>query len=363
MRRIGATSDRFAYRPHEATGDVVVEFVDHPDEATQSLIASLPEPILPVSDRGVPPRHLAKLKATASRRLLAPLLLPPRRKTLQCLARVWSESLSRRAASLLGVGGGTVCDLTGFAAATIARGIPFGLVPTTTLAMIDAGIGGKTAIDYGRAKNSIGSIVFPRFVLAPAAFVTTLPKELHRTAFSEAVKLAMVTDEPWFLELAAVLPALDRIPLAKLRSLLAKAAKRKASICERVNSTERLILLYGHAVGHAIEMIESGRVGHGTAVGLGMRIEARIAARMNWIDHALVTQQDEVLTAIGIPRRPGRRLRVSTLVDTMSLYARLYRDPHFLLVLPRWSKGAGHDVARIKRRELERHVAAALDDL
>ena len=213
-----------------------------------------------------------------------------------------------RAGCVIAVGGGTVGDLAGFAAAVWQRGIRVVHVPTTLLAMVDSSIGGKTGVNGLRSKNAVGAFWQPTAVITDLAFLETLPPVNFREAFAEVVKYAVAMDHGLYevlLKNRDRLVAGDRAALERVvfQCVMAKAlvvAKDEREIGPRA------ILNYGHTAGHALEAASGFRISHGRAVAFGMRVAARIALSMELCSKRLVESQDAMLTAYGLADRPPR---------------------------------------------------------
>ncbi|MFN3330029.1 MAG: 3-dehydroquinate synthase, partial [Pyrinomonadaceae bacterium] len=216
--------------------------------------------------------------------------------TLKRLLDFLSENKFRRTDFLIALGGGVVGDLAGFASAIYLRGIGFVQVPTTLLAMIDASVGGKTAINSKFGKNLIGAFYHPSAVIADVETLKTLPTRELTSGICEAIKQASLAGEKLFSQ---TLEFLKKFPvknfrksfsnkpfLQSLEKLISEQVKFKAQIvsqddCEEVGRRDRFsrkILNFGHTIGHAIEKVtEYKRFKHGEAVGIGILVEAEIS--------------------------------------------------------------------------------------
>ena len=182
---------------------------------------------------------------------------------------------------LMAVGGGTVGDLAGTAAALFNRGIPLVQVPTTWLAQSDSAIGGKVAVDLASAKNAVGAFWPPVAVLSDIAALRTLPVRLRRDGMAESVKSAIIGDpELWQLLESRGRAALRDDEPARY-AIVERSARLKLAVCDRdpFESGERRTLNLGHTIGHALEVESRYRLSHGSAVALGMRAVATIAVR------------------------------------------------------------------------------------
>jgi 3-dehydroquinate synthase len=210
-----------------------------------------------------------------------------------------------RSGCVIAVGGGTVGDLAGFAAAVWLRGIRLVGVPTTLLAMVDSSIGGKTGINGTRSKNAIGAFWQPSAVIADLACLETLPTASYREAFAEVVKYAVAMDRGLFDLLQKERPRLLAADRAMLERVVFRCVAAKALIVAKDEREKgrRAILNYGHTAGHALEAASGFRISHGRAVAFGMRIASRIALSMDMCSKRLVESQDALLTAYGLPDR------------------------------------------------------------
>jgi 3-dehydroquinate synthase len=210
-----------------------------------------------------------------------------------------------RGGCVIAVGGGTVGDLAGFAAAVWQRGIRLVAVPTTLLAMVDSSIGGKTGVNGTRFKNAIGAFWQPSAVIADLASIETLPPASYRDAFAEVVKYAVAMDRGLFDLLQKERERLLDQDRAMLERVVFRCVAAKALIVAKDEREKgpRAILNYGHTAGHALEAASGFRISHGRAVAFGMRVAARIALSMELCGKRLVESQDELLTAYGLPDR------------------------------------------------------------
>ncbi len=186
-----------------------------------------------------------------------------------------------RQSFIVGVGGGVVTDLAGFAASIYMRGIKFAFVPTSILAMVDASIGGKNGIDVGVYKNLVGVINHPEFLLYDYSFLEKLPEEEWVNGFAEIVKHACIKDRNMFAFLEENSLAAFRSPQSTAGSLIRKNVELKYDVVSQdENETgERKLLNFGHTIGHAIE--NTSKLAHGSAISIGMVIACRISERIN----------------------------------------------------------------------------------
>ena len=205
---------------------------------------------------------------------------------------------------LFALGGGVVGDMTGFAAASYMRGVPFVQVPTTLLAQVDSSVGGKTAINHPLGKNMIGAFYQPHLVLCDLSTLVTLPQRELSAGLAEVIKYGPIYDMKFFDWIEANIDAL----LARDASALAYAVQRSCQIkAEVVGQDEResglrAILNFGHTFGHAIESgLGYGTWLHGEAVGCGMVLAAQLSQRLGGIDAALVQRLTALIERAGLP--------------------------------------------------------------
>jgi len=211
-----------------------------------------------------------------------------------------------RGGCVIAVGGGTVGDLAGFAAAIWQRGVRLIAVPTTLLAMVDSSIGGKTGVNGRRSKNAVGAFWQPAAVVSDLMALESLPAPSFRDAFAEVVKYAVAMDRGLFDLLQRNAPRLLEQDLSMLERVVFRCVAAKALIVAKDERDRgpRAILNYGHTAGHALEAATGFRITHGRAVAFGMRVAARIALSMELCSKRLVDSQDALLESFGLPDRP-----------------------------------------------------------
>lgn len=180
---------------------------------------------------------------------------------------------------LIGIGGGTITDLVGYVAATYMRGIPFGFIPTTLLAMVDASVGGKNGINIDKYKNIIGTTCQPNFVLYDYSFLATLPHLEWINGFAEIIKHACIKNATMFKLLAQYNISFFQKNKKQLAALIKENVLLKLKIVQKDEreKKERLLLNFGHTIGHAIERIH--KISHGQAIAIGMAIDCILAEK------------------------------------------------------------------------------------
>jgi 3-dehydroquinate synthase len=210
-----------------------------------------------------------------------PVVVVPRgeaAKTLAGLESLYSAFLDAgvdRDWTVVAIGGGSVSDLAGFAASTWLRGIDFGFVPTTLLAMVDASIGGKNGVDFGGYKNLVGTINRPRFILCDTAVLGSLPAEALSSGLAEMVKHGIIEGAGHLEALEAVCSSGLPQP-ASLTDLIRRSAQLKTSIAgaDEREKGQRMKLNLGHTIGHAVEALTGLPHGHCVAVGTRCGLQA-----------------------------------------------------------------------------------------
>ncbi|WP_413457964.1 bifunctional shikimate kinase/3-dehydroquinate synthase AroKB [Herbaspirillum huttiense] len=209
-----------------------------------------------------------------------------------------------RKTTLVALGGGVIGDLTGFAAASYMRGVPFVQVPTTLLSQVDSSVGGKTGINHPLGKNMIGAFYQPQAVIADTATLHTLPPRELAAGIAEVIKHGAIIDAPFFDWIETNMARL----VSKDDAALAYAIQRSCEIkAEVVRQDERegglrAILNFGHTFGHAIENgLGYGQWLHGEAVGCGMVMAADLSQRLGYIDAATRERIRAVTAAAGLP--------------------------------------------------------------
>jgi 3-dehydroquinate synthase len=302
-----------------------------------------------VSDEIVARDYLAPLRDSLSEAEIAhhTVLLPSGEETkdLHHFGRLAEEILAvglERGTMLAALGGGVVGDLTGFAAATLLRGIDFVQIPTTLLAQVDSSVGGKTGINTRMGKNLIGAFYQPRLVLADTTVLSTLPHRELLAGYAEIVKYGLIRDTEFFTWLESEGCQVCALAPEALRRAVLTSCAMKAEIVAGDEREEgnRALLNFGHTFGHALET-ETGfgsRLLHGEAVGLGMVLAFEFAARLGLVGTEEPGRLRRHLADCGLPTRlheiglagiPAERL-----LGHMSRDKKV-RDGRITLILPR----------------------------
>ena len=230
------------------------------------------------------------------------------------LLRFLSENAVGRGDLLLSLGGGVTGDLTGFAAATYLRGVDFVQIPTTLLAMVDASVGGKTAVNLPTGKNQAGCFWQPRLVICDPELLKTLPEREFRSGCAELIKCAMLRSVCFFREL-------ERGSAGEhLESFIENAVSIKRNLVEadEFDRGERMLLNFGHSIGHAVEFCSGYTVSHGEGVSIGMAMITRAAAARGLCPSACSDALESLLRQYGLP--------VETEIPQEQLAAAMLRD-------------------------------------
>jgi len=203
-----------------------------------------------------------------------------------------------RRTPVFALGGGVTGDIAGFAAATVLRGLPFVQVPTTLLAMVDSAVGGKTGVNLPVGKNLVGAFHAPRLVYSALQTLQTLPVRELTAGLGEVVKHAIIGD-------AALWTALEDsrgLDARLLSTCVLRSCALKADVVmeDERERGRRIILNFGHTVGHGIEAVVNGRIRHGHCVALGMLAETRFAAARGWSPADLPARLEALLIHLGL---------------------------------------------------------------
>ena len=266
-----------------------------------------------VSNTCVAPLYAAQLQTTLRDRFLKVIscVLPDGEvhknwQTLQLIFDALLENNCDRKTVLFALGGGVVGDMTGFAAASYMRGVPFVQIPTTLLAQVDSSVGGKTAINHPLGKNMIGAFHQPLLVACDLDVLKTLPQRELSAGLAEVIKYGPIADMAFFDWIESNLDAL----LARQPEALAYAIQRSCEIKAHVVGMDeretglRAVLNFGHTFGHAIESgMGYGNWLHGEGVGCGMVMAAELSKRLGLVNDAFVSRLKTLIARSGLPVR------------------------------------------------------------
>jgi 3-dehydroquinate synthase len=265
-----------------------------------------------VTDQTVAPLHLpAVLDSLRSAGFdVRPIELPAgeTHKTLQSVSMIYDALLEQRverSSVVISLGGGVIGDMTGFAAATVLRGVPFVQIPTTLLAMVDASVGGKTGVNHAAGKNLIGAFHQPIAVFIDPTTLSTLPVASISEGLAECIKHEIIRDAEGFDALEKKIESALHLDLPYLSELIAHNVAVKARVVQAdpTERGERAHLNFGHTFGHAIEKASHLSISHGAAVGLGMCAAALVACEMKMIDEPSRRRILHLIAAAKLPTR------------------------------------------------------------
>ena len=277
------------------------------------------KPLLPgkqvaiVTNTVVAPLYLQQVENTLKQQGYStlPIILPDGEayKNVDHLHKIFDaliENRFERSATLLALGGGVVGDMTGFAAATFLRGVPFVQIPTTLLSQVDASVGGKTGINHPLGKNLIGAFYQPQLVAIDVETLKTLPQRERLAGLAEVIKYGMIWDASFFQQLEHNLEGVLNLDQNRLIQTIRTCCAIKADIVaadEREGeSGKRALLNLGHTFAHAIETLKGyGAVLHGEAVAIGMVMATDLSQRMGLCPVSELARIQTMLQKAGLP--------------------------------------------------------------
>jgi 3-dehydroquinate synthase len=225
-------------------------------------------------------------------------------KTLTTVDAIYDRFLGwelDRSSTIVGVGGGMVCDIAGFVASTYLRGVTFGFVPTTLLAMVDASVGGKNGVNYHGYKNVVGTFNQPEFVLCDFAFLKTLPYDELKNGLAEAIKSALIGDKTLFNYIENNGKEISSLNDDAIQKVVHDSLNLKISIVsqDETEKGERRKLNFGHTIGHAVE--KTTGCSHGEAVSIGMVLSAKLSERKGALTKKDVERIEALLGYFELP--------------------------------------------------------------
>lgn len=241
--------------------------------------------------------------------------------TLNTIYDALLQNRCERSTTLIALGGGVIGDLTGYAAATYLRGVPFIQIPTTLLSQVDSSVGGKTGINHPLGKNMIGAFYQPQLVLADIDTLQTLPAREFSAGMAEVIKYGLIRDAAFFDWLEINMASLMRLDEAALSYAIFRSCQNKAEVVakDEHEQGDRALLNLGHTFGHAIENAMGYGVWlHGEAVAAGSMMAADLSQRMGWLTTAEVTRIQKSFEAAHLPITPPN-LGVERYLDLMGL--------------------------------------------
>lgn len=227
-------------------------------------------------------------------------------KTLTTAGKLYGEmadALTERSTPVLALGGGVIGDLAGFVAATYMRGVPLIHIPTTLLAQVDSSIGGKTAVDHGRIKNSIGVFYQPKLVISDTDVLQSLSRTEFSNGLAEVIKYGVIQDAGLFKYLEKNIETLRSHDAAIIEEAISRSTAIKAQVVAKDEKDMGLrnILNFGHTIGHAVESASNFKIRHGQAVAMGMVAAGRIALQMGQFSLQELSRLKKLLHKAGLP--------------------------------------------------------------
>jgi len=264
-----------------------------------------------VSNTTVAPLYLGRLSRMLENNgvRIVPIVLPDgeQYKNSETLNMIYDALLTHRCernTPLIALGGGVIGDLTGYAAATYLRGVPFIQIPTTLLSQVDSSVGGKTGINHPLGKNMIGAFYQPQLVIADTATLNTLPDQELRAGLAEVIKYGLIRDLPFLEWLEENMEKLLARDVVALQYAISRSCENKAAVVgnDERESGERALLNLGHTFGHAIENgMGYGVWLHGEAVAAGTVTAADLSRRLGWISDQDASRIRHLFERAGLP--------------------------------------------------------------
>ncbi len=301
-----------------------------------------------VTNETVKPFYLARVRtALASYRPLE-IVLPDgeQHKTLEVLSHIFDALLGARCdrrTTLIALGGGVIGDMTGFAAATYQRGVPFLQIPTTLLAQVDSSVGGKTGVNHALGKNMIGAFYQPRAVVIDTDSLKTLPARELSAGLAEVIKYGLIRDREFFDWIEANVDKLLARDTVAVAEAIERSCRNKAEVvaADELEAGVRATLNFGHTFGHAIENgLGYGEWLHGEAVGAGMALAADLSRRLGWLTAADVARIKRLLQRAQLPVAAPPALTPARFRELMSVDKKVLAGKLRLVLL----KGIGEAV-------------------
>lgn len=242
-------------------------------------------------------------------------------ETLNLIYDALLKNRCERSTTLIALGGGVIGDMTGYAAATYLRGVPFIQIPTTLLSQVDSSVGGKTGINHPLGKNMIGAFYQPQLVLADIETLKTLPARELSAGVAEVIKYGLIRDEKFFDWLELNMTKLMALDTAATSEAIYRSCQNKAEVVavDEHENGERATLNLGHTFGHAVENAMGYGVWlHGEAVAAGTMMAADLSKRLGWLNSEEVTRISNILKAANLPIE-APHLGVDRYMDLMGL--------------------------------------------
>ncbi|MBI5346487.1 MAG: 3-dehydroquinate synthase [Chlamydiae bacterium] len=232
---------------------------------------------------------------------------------------------------IIGMGGGVVLDLSGFVAATYCRGVPFLSIPTTLLAMVDASIGGKTAVNAEGLKNFIGTYYPAELILIDFSFLKTLSEIEMKNGFAEIIKYGLIASNDLFKKIEKI----DLKDLARLKKIIRESIliKQKIVFQDPFEQGLRHILNFGHTIGHVLESYFEYKISHGLAVALGMAFESYLSFILGYLSEAEFNKILQMLMAFDYPVELFKKIPFNAIIKGLKMDKKSLKNaPRFVLL-------------------------------
>lgn len=306
------------------------------------------EQVLVVSNETVAPLYLRQVTSALEGYRVESVILPDgeKYKTLEIWQRIIDSLLERRfdrRCTVLGLGGGVVGDMAGFAAACYQRGVYFIQVPTTLLAQVDSSVGGKTGVNHPLGKNMIGAFYQPQCVVADIRTLDTLDARQLSAGLAEVIKYGLIGDAEFFFWLEQNIDGLVARDPALLAYAIERSCSDKAEVvaADEREAGRRALLNLGHTFGHAIETgVGYGEWLHGEAVATGICMAADLSRRLGWIDRSEQSRVESLMVRAGLPITPPENLDAERFLSLMSVDKKVVSQKLRLVLM----KGLGESV-------------------
>ena len=304
--------------------------------------------VLIVTNETIAPLYLLSITAGLTNKQVDVVVLPDgeRFKTLDNLNSIFTKLLEKnhdRKTTLIALGGGVVGDMTGFAAASYQRGVPFIQIPTTLLAQVDSSVGGKTGVNHPLGKNMLGAFHQPKAVIIDTDTLATLPERQFFAGMAEVIKYGLIADYSFFEWLEANTEALMRRDQLALSIAIERSCINKAKIVSADETEQgiRAILNLGHTFGHAIETFQEYKGWlHGEAVAAGMVMALDLSMNAGNISQVEFDRSKKLISMFSLPVAPPKDMSADTFIALMRRDKKVF-DGQLRLILLR-SLGDGY---------------------
>ncbi len=238
-------------------------------------------------------------------------------KTVEELAEKMITKQFTRKDAIIALGGGVVGDIAGFLASIYFRGIPFVQIPTTLLAMVDSSVGGKTGVDLKSGKNLIGTFHQPKTVIIGRDFLKTLPRKQIASGLAEIIKCGVIADKSLFEFIEKNLDKIYKLETSAINFIIEKSLKVKIDIVQsdEKETSQRMLLNYGHTYGHALEKLSNYTLLHGFAISIGMVIVNEMAVAKKLLKRADAERIKKLLKLAGLPVTTIKKPQIKDLLS------------------------------------------------